>query len=77
MGSNMPNPPANGEDDVQGEGDYRSARKFDRDQREFAADEARVNDAAKAAADALDGAEGEELERARKETAKADPAKKT
>ncbi len=55
---------------VQGEGDYVSARKFQKEEAAFAGDADKVARAAKAAEDALDGPEGEELERAREETAK-------
>jgi hypothetical protein len=63
-------PDAGKTDDVQGEGDYRSARKFDKDERDFVKDEAKVKAKAREAADALDGPEGEELEKARAKTAK-------
>ena len=55
---------------VQGEGDYVAARKFQKDESAFASHPDEVARAAKAAEDALDGPEGEELERARTETAK-------
>jgi hypothetical protein len=55
--------------DVQGEGDYRAARKFQWKETEFVRDEGRIEKAAREAADALDGPEGEELERARQTTA--------
>jgi hypothetical protein len=58
------------DEDVQGEGDYRSARKFDRDERDFVKDEAKVKASAREAADALDGPEGDELEKARAKAAK-------
>jgi hypothetical protein len=58
---------------VQGEGDYVSAKRYDDAQAAFAKDEAKVQQKAKEAEDALDGPEGAELERARKETAKGDP----
>jgi hypothetical protein len=51
----------------QGEGDYESARKFDAEQEAFAKS-GKVDQAAKEAADALDGPEGAELEKARIET---------
>ncbi len=54
---------------LQGEGDYRSARKFQKEQHEFASDDERVDRRAQEARDALDGPEGEELEKARKDTA--------
>lgn len=72
MDSKTPKPNAvDGE--VQGEGDYRSARKFVDEERKFATDDAKVRAAGKSAAEALDGPEGEELERARKQAAKGDP----
>jgi hypothetical protein len=52
---------------IQGEGDYDAARKFDREERAFV-EKGGYEEKAKAAKDALDGPEGEELERARKET---------
>jgi hypothetical protein len=50
---------------VQGEGDYISAKRFDDEERSFV-DSGRVEAKAREAADALDGPEGPELERARK-----------
>ncbi len=50
--------------DVQGEGDYISARKFQKEETEFARSDELVNRKAREAADALDGPEGEELEEA-------------
>ena len=58
---------------VQGEGDYVSARKFQKEARAFAKDSAKVQRKAHEAEDALDGPEGEELERARRETASRGP----
>ena len=58
---------------VQGEGDYVSAERYQKDQHEFAKDEAKVEKKAKEAEDALDGPEGAELERARQESAKGEP----
>ena len=52
---------------LQGEGDYISARKFDKEESAFAKS-GKVEPAARAAKEALDGPEGEELERARKST---------
>ena len=52
---------------IQGEGDYESARKYDAEQEAFAKS-GKVDGAAKEAADALDGQEGAELEKARIET---------
>jgi hypothetical protein len=52
---------------IQGEGNYDAARKFDEDERAFVKT-GQVEKKAKEAEDALDGPEGVELERARKET---------
>lgn len=52
---------------IQGEGDYESARKYDAEQEAFAKS-GKVEGAAKEAADALDGPEGADLEKARIET---------
>jgi hypothetical protein len=54
---------------VQGEGDYASARRYQKDQHEFAKS-GKVDKAARDAEAALDGPEGAELEQARKQTAK-------
>jgi hypothetical protein len=54
-------------DQIQGEGNYDAARKFDRDERSFV-EKGGYEKKAKEAEDALDGPEGEELEKARKET---------
>jgi hypothetical protein len=56
-------------DGVQGEGDYIAAKRFDDEERSFV-ESGRVEQKARDAADALDGPEGEELERARLVTAK-------
>jgi hypothetical protein len=53
---------------IQGEGDYEAARRFDEAEAEFVKT-GPVKEKAREAADALDGPEGEALERARKETA--------
>lgn len=53
--------------DIQGEGNYDAARKFDAEQRAFVSS-GQVEQKAKAAEEALDGPEGAELERARKAT---------
>ena len=67
----IPSPSETGrQDDVQGEGDYRAARGFQEEESAFAADDTKVNAKAREAADALDGAEGQELEKARADTAK-------
>lgn len=50
--------------EVQGEGDYISARKFQKHERDFVQDEDLVERKAREAADALDGPEGEDLEEA-------------
>lgn len=58
---------------IQGEGDYDAARRYDEEQAEFAKS-GKVDQAAREAADALDGPEGEALERARKETGDIKPS---
>ncbi|MBX3480017.1 MAG: hypothetical protein KF842_06430 [Caulobacter sp.] len=58
--------------DIQGEGDYRSAKRYQEAQHEFAEHGPVEKKAAEAEA-ALDGAEGEDLEKARKETGKVKP----
>lgn len=58
---------------VQGEGDYEAARAYRKKQHEFA-QSGKVEENARDAAEAVDGAEAEELERARKETADKGPA---
>lgn len=55
-------------DKIQGEGNYDAARKFDAEERAFV-EKGGYEKQAKEAEDALDSPEGEELERARKETA--------
>jgi len=55
-------------DKIQGEGDYEAARKFDAEERAFV-EKGGYEKKAKEAEDALEGPEGEDLERARKETA--------
>ncbi len=55
---------------VQGEGDYVSARKFQKEETAFAGDADKVAKGGKAAEAALEGPEAAELERARVETAK-------
>lgn len=52
---------------IQGEGDYDAARRFDREERAFV-EKGPVEKKAREAEEALDGPEGEELERARRET---------
>lgn len=56
-----------GEGKVQGEGDYVAGRRFQEAERSFV-EKGPVEKKAREAADALDGPEGEELERARRET---------
>jgi hypothetical protein len=51
---------------IQGEGNYDAARKFDAEERAFV-EKGGIEQKAKEAEAALDGPEGEELERARKE----------
>jgi hypothetical protein len=51
--------------DIQGEGNYDAARKFDAEERAFVKS-GQVEQKAKEAEEALDGPDGEELERARK-----------
>ncbi len=55
--------------DLQGEGNYDAARKYDAEQAEFAKS-GKVEQGAREAEEALDGPEGEELERARVSTGK-------
>lgn len=55
--------------DRKGEGSYDGAEKYQKAQHEFA-QKGDVKGKAREAADALDGPEGEELEKARRETAK-------
>ena len=54
-------------DEIQGEGNYDAARRFQKEETEFARS-GQVEEKAIEAEEALDGPEGEELERARKET---------
>lgn len=53
--------------EIQGEGNYDAARKFDKEERAFVKS-GQVEQKAKEAREALDRPEGEELERARKAT---------
>ena len=59
-----------GKPDIQGEGNYDAARKFDAEERAFIekAGPDGVARKAREAEDALEGPEGDELERARRET---------
>jgi len=52
---------------IQGEGNYDAARKFDAEEQAFVKS-GKVDQKAKEAEDALDGPEAEDLERARKES---------
>ena len=56
---------------IQGEGDYISGKKYQQMQHEFAR-KGPVEQKAREAEEALDGPEGEELERARRETGDGD-----
>ena len=56
-------------DQIQGEGNYDAGRRYQKEQHEFAKS-GKVEPKAREAEDALDGPEGEELERARRETGK-------
>jgi hypothetical protein len=58
-----------GDDGVQGEGDYVAGRRFQDAERKFV-ETAPVEQKAREAADALDGPEGDELEAARRASAK-------
>lgn len=53
--------------DIQGEGNYDAAREFDAEERAFVKT-GQVEKKAREAEQALDGPEGEDLERARKES---------
>jgi hypothetical protein len=53
---------------TRGEGNYEASRAYQEAQAEFAHDKARVKKGAEDAAEALDGPEGEDLERARRES---------
>lgn len=52
---------------IQGEGNYDAARRFDKEEQAFVKS-GKVQQKAKEAEDALDGPEGADLERARKES---------
>ena len=56
-----------GDQKIEGEGNYTAAREYQKEQHEFAKS-GPVEQKAIEAEEALDGPEGEELERARKET---------
>ena len=64
--TNKPSQP--GSKDMQGEGNYDAARKYDAEQEAFAADGEKVKRKAREAADALDGEEGDALRDAEKKT---------
>jgi len=55
-------------DGIQGEGNYDAARRFRKAEEDFAKNTGKVDKAAHEAEQALDGPEGAELERARRET---------
>ena len=55
-----------------GEGDYRSGKKYQDAQRDFA-EHGPVKEKAREAAEAIDGPEGAELERARRQSGKGKP----
>ena len=57
---------------IQGEGNYDAGRRYQKEQHEFAKS-GKVEQKAHEAEDALDGPEGAELERARKETGEKKP----
>lgn len=57
---------------IQGEGNYDAARKYQKEQHDFAKN-GPVEQKAIEAEEALDGPEGEELERARRETGAVKP----
>jgi hypothetical protein len=61
------NDPGQAGDGVQGEGNYDAARGYRKEQETFARS-GKVDKAAHEAEEALDGPEGEELERARRES---------
>jgi hypothetical protein len=69
----MPDPNANAAsaNAEHGEGNYEAARTYQKAQHEFAADKDKVKKAAREAADALDGPEAAELEKARRDSANA------
>jgi hypothetical protein len=56
-----------GKDQIQGEGNYDAARRFDKEETDFAKS-GQVEKKAREAEQALDGPEAADLERARKET---------
>jgi hypothetical protein len=68
-------PAADTSKDLQGEGNYDAARKFDAEERAFV-ESGKVDAAARAARKALDGPEGEDLEAARHAAARGETLKK-
>ena len=60
-------------DSVQGEGDYQAGEAYNRETSEAARDKDAIAQGAREAAEALDSAEGEELEAARRESAEKKP----
>jgi hypothetical protein len=62
-------------DAEKGEGNYKAAKEYQKDQHAFAKDKGKVDAKGKEAAEALKGEEGAELEKARKESAKGHPKK--
>ena len=56
--------------EIQGEGNYDAGRRYQQEQHQFAKQTDKVEKGAQDAEDALDGPEGEDLERARRETGK-------
>jgi len=60
-------------DQIQGEGNYDAGRRFQQEEQAFVKS-GKVEDKAREAKEALDGPEGEELERARRETGEIKPS---
>ena len=58
---------------IQGEGNYDAARRYDKEQAEFAKS-GKVEQKAREAEEALDGPEGEDLEKARRDTGSVKPS---
>jgi hypothetical protein len=67
MKENAEDSQMNDKTDIQGEGDYKSAKVYQDDQHRFA-ESGPVKEKAREAEEALDGPEGEALETARKES---------
>ena len=55
---------------IQGEGNYDAGRRYQKEQHQFAQQSDKVRKKAHEAEEAIDGPEGEELERARRDTGK-------